>query len=163
MKIRCDIAQEQISIRRCHLLLVLLLLIEGIAIYHIAFIGWRGPGDFGSNKNYVPAVMIGVGRGFSDVEEETLESAPALKAFVNFETMSLDTNALPKDMPVVEANEAHKIYRYMLYTVGFFWRLFGVSWNVVRILCVVVLFLCAFLVYHLLFLIVFLKQELEFF
>jgi tetratricopeptide (TPR) repeat protein len=129
------------------LFLSLLILVQLVLIYFCAFVDWQGPGDFGGNYNYVPAVMIAAGKGLKDVEIALVEDIPALDQFIRFESMCLDPNLLPEDMPIIEANDLHRIYQYLLYTVGYLWRVFGISWNVLRVLLVFFLLCCATLIY----------------
>ena len=56
------IAWRPFCSQRKKLLLFLLIAAELAAVYLLAFENWQGPGDWGSNLGYLPAVMIAAGR-----------------------------------------------------------------------------------------------------
>jgi len=124
--------------------LALLIATEAVVIYFLAFENWKGPGDWGSNLGYLPAVMVAAGRGLTVTD---VNAIPELKSFIAYETTHFDVDLLPADLQVRDPGlEAHW-YQYLLYTVGYLWRVFGVSWNLVRGLTVLFLFLAGFFVY----------------
>lgn len=126
------------------MLLALLIAAELVTVYFLAFENWRGPGDWGSNLGYLPAVMIAAGRGLTVTD---VDAIPELKSFIAFETTHFDVSLLPEDLRVWDPDPETHWYQYLLYTVGYLWRVFGVSWNVVRGLTVLFLFLAGLCVY----------------
>lgn len=138
------IAWRPFCSQRKKLLLFLLIAAELAAVYLLAFENWQGPGDWGSNLGYLPAVMIAAGRGLTVTD---VDAIPELKSFIAFETTHFDVDLLPADLQVRDPGlEAHW-YQYLLYTVGYLWRVFGVSWNLVRGLTVLFLLLAGLCVY----------------
>ena len=126
------------------LVLALLIAAELVAVYFLAFENWQGPGDWGSNLGYLPAVMIAAGRGLTVTN---VDAIPELKSFIAFETDRFDVDLLPPDLQVWNPDVETRWYQYLLYTVGYLWRVFGVSWNMVRGLTVFFLLLAGLCVY----------------
>ena len=118
-----DTARPKMNRRRYQLLIMFLICLQCLLIYLFAFKDWRGPGDFGGNYNYIPAVMLAAGKGFTDIEMNSVGDIPELDRFIRFESMQMDPSLLPEDMPIIEANDLHRIYQYLLYTVGYLWGL----------------------------------------
>ena len=92
---------------------------------------------------YGPAVMLAAGRGFY---QPALSASPALGEFLRNERDSLDVAELPPNLPE-EENTVSSYHRYLLYTVAFFWRLYGISWTSLEPLCALLLALCGVAVY----------------
>ncbi len=130
------------------LLLTAWILFQGVLVYHFAFQDWTGPGDFGNNINYIPAILIGAGRGFKELDIDTIRTEPALNTFIEYKAQSLDVSSLPENLPTKKPSYETRTYQYLYYTVGFLWRLFGIRWNVVRVLIVFCFFLTCLVVYR---------------
>lgn len=92
---------------------------------------------------YGPAVMLACGRGFYQPD---LAFSPPLGEFLRNERETLSPDVLPKHLPEAE-NSVSSYHRYLLYTVAFFWRLYGISWAGLEPLCAILLGICAFAVY----------------
>jgi hypothetical protein len=86
-----------------------------------------------SNDLYIPAVAFAVGWGFQNFDSNEV---PQVREFLNSGLGVLETPlAPPKEFRDWEPYE--KYNRYLIYTVGVLWRIFGISWEVARALHVV--------------------------
>ncbi len=121
-----------------------LLTLQIFLLYFLAFEHWSGPSGTLSNELFLPSVMIAAGRGFSVVE---VDAVPELRAFMNYERRTFSLSEIPDDLPASYPNEPYQWHRYMIWTVGVLWRVFGVSWNVFRGFSLVFLFMAAAAVY----------------
>ncbi|NLN92294.1 MAG: hypothetical protein GX130_03160 [Candidatus Hydrogenedens sp.] len=74
---------------------------------------------------YGPAVMIAAGHGFINPDRSEY---PELWAFLKGDQQSFCTDQLPADIKTIGSSVAF-YHRYLLYAVGLFWRIFGVSWR----------------------------------
>ena len=74
---------------------------------------------------YGPSVMLALGRGF--IEPDLLEY-PGLRVFLRGEIESLPPDAVPAQV-LENPSPVASYHRYLVYTVAFFWRLFGISWT----------------------------------
>jgi len=119
-------------------------LLQGILLYQRVFSEWEGPIGTISTESYVPAIMIAGGRGFHLVD---VDSVPGLRSFLDYDSTQFDTEAIPQDVVLEAPTRGYQWLRYMLYTVGYIWRIFGVSWNVLAILLLVMLFISSLAVY----------------
>ena len=79
-------------------------------------------------KWFGPAVMFASGRGFINPDPTC---APALKDFLETRRQSLDPAEIPGDIPVRGLSLFHRATRYLLLTVGLWWRIVGISWPAV--------------------------------
>ena len=118
--------------------------IQGWMIYHRVFPTWQGPIGTLGKESLLPAVLIGAGRGFAVID---IDSVPELRAFMNYETTSFDAGAIPDDAELEYPNLVYQWHRYVLYTVGYTWRIFGISWNGVAGILLVMLLTSAMAVY----------------
>ena len=73
-----------------------------------------------------PAVMVALGKGYSN---PILEEVPAIDDFVARRCTVLDTSSLPMEIPTRELTRYQREWYYLLYTMGLYWRVFGVSWD----------------------------------
>lgn len=92
---------------------------------------------------YGPAVMMACGRGFYQPD---LGFSPTLRQFLRNERESLSPADLPENLPE-EANSVSSYHRYLLYTVAFFWKIYGISWSALEPLCAILLGICAIAIY----------------
>ncbi|HOH28940.1 MAG TPA: hypothetical protein PLC40_04645 [Candidatus Hydrogenedentes bacterium] len=120
------------------------ILLQGLLFYHRHFTDWRGPVGTVSNETFVPAIMIAAGRGFYVTD---IDAVPGLRAFVNYESARFDVAAIPQEAALESPGRGYQWLRYMLYTVGYIWKIFGVSWKSLAILILVMLGISAFAVY----------------
>lgn len=121
-----------------------LVLLQGFLLYQRIFHDWKGPVGTISNETFVPAVMIAAGRGFYVTD---IDAVPGLRAFVDYKSARFDVVAIPKDAVLESPGRGYQWLRYMLYTVGYIWKIFGVSWKALAILTLVMLSVSAFAVY----------------
>ena len=78
-------------------------------------------------QNYFePAVMIGCGKGFVVARPQV----PAMVPFLRQQVDHFSCAAIPPDAPLT-ADEVFQqgSWRYLMLSVGYTWRLFGVSWS----------------------------------
>lgn len=77
-----------------------------------------------------PAIFFaaGLGMGTADIRE-----LPELDAFIYHKASSFDTRTIPKDIKVIPLKTAFELtHIYYIYTIGWIWRILGVSvWGVV--------------------------------
>jgi hypothetical protein len=74
---------------------------------------------------FEPAVMIACGRGFVAAQSRP----PALEDFLNRRRDSFDCRDLPGDLHVGREYLFQGAWIYLLTTVGWSWRLLGISWS----------------------------------
>lgn len=119
-------------------------LLQGFLLYQRFFHDWKGPVGTISNETFVPAIMIAAGRGFYVTN---IDAVPGLRAFVDYQSARFDVAAIPREVVLESPGRGYQWLRYMLYTVGYIWKIFGVSWNVMAILILIMLCVSAFAVY----------------
>lgn len=120
------------------------ILLQGILLYHRYFYDWKGPVGTLSNETFVPAVMIAAGRGFHVTD---IDAVPGLRAFVDYQSARFDVAAIPQEVALEAPGRGYQWLRYMLYTVGYIWRMFGVSWKALAILTLLMLLISSIAVY----------------
>ena len=98
--------------------------VQGIALYYRVFSDWKGPVGTISNETFVPAIMIAAGRGFYVTD---IDAVPGLRAFVDYQSAHFDVAAIPQEAALESPGRGYQWLRYMLYTVGYIWKIFGVS------------------------------------
>jgi len=123
---------------------VALLLAVSIAAGVRELSGWSGPAGTLSNNLFIPSVVLASGRGFANVD---VARVPNLRAFLDFEQPEFHPGDLPHTLPEVPLDTPQLYCRYLLYTVGVVWRVFGISWDALKILCITLLVWCTFTVY----------------
>lgn len=77
-------------------------------------------GQFGA------AVMMACGRGYVDPDDSTL---PALRAFLQIERDRLSCSDLPEKLATLPLTPMQRAFRYLMSTVAWTWRVFGLSWS----------------------------------
>lgn len=89
---------------------------------------WReaGRAQIFYQQYFEPAITIACGRGF----ESAMAMPAPVEAFVSLQTDRLDCAQLPAD-PQLKPDDAVYQYAwfYLMWTVGLFWKVFGVSWS----------------------------------
>lgn len=111
-------------------------------------------GEF--SPNLVTAVMIATGRGFvepfdGDGAQALYPDAPVLSQFLRREIQHI----APEDIPSTLQTCAPRVnweyrHRYLLYTVGMLWRIFGISWHIVTVFRIFLYCLTMVLIFFLL-------------
>jgi hypothetical protein len=103
------------------------LLVLGAAVGLDACSRFRGTPHFYQDQ-FGPAVMVAAGRGFVSLD---LKSAPAVAEFLLLRRSKLDPTDIPADVRTSRPNQFHHATRYLLLTVGYWWRIAGISWTAV--------------------------------
>lgn len=75
---------------------------------------------------FEPALMIACGRGFVIAQGPT---PAAIVDFVEQRSDRFDCALLPADLPVTSRNLYQYAWFYLMWMVGLFWKVFGVSWS----------------------------------
>lgn len=79
---------------------------------------------------FSPAVMLAAGRGF--VTPVPLET-PGLADFLLQRSLTFDSTALPESVPTWHLSSFCQTHRYLLYAVALVWKLFGISWESIKL------------------------------
>ncbi|MCX8064376.1 MAG: hypothetical protein N3G21_04310 [Candidatus Hydrogenedentes bacterium] len=90
---------------------------------------WHGPGGSITTDLYIPSVMFACGHGLVNVNPSEI---PHLRAFLEFAEQTFSGEYIPEDVKYLELDGYQSCHLYLVYTVGIIWRLFGVSWEVLR-------------------------------
>lgn len=80
------------------------------------------------NKYLSPAVMFALGHGLVGAEGSGAES---MNRFLRMETRELKPWETPQGITTRALNQFERLHRYMLVTIGWFWRTFGVAWHTI--------------------------------
>jgi tetratricopeptide (TPR) repeat protein len=125
-----------------HIFVLLILLIAGVFGFHHQY-----ETEMPSAVGYPLQVsaMIAAGKGFVEPvfsgDPTNIEQAPELGRFLREEREALPFSAIPPDLETRKPGYFWVYYhQHMYYTIGWLWRVFGISWEAVRALRV--LFLC---------------------
>jgi len=94
-----------------------------------------------------PAAMLACGEGFTMPSPERV---PGLDRFLALQILKLEPHTRVSGVPAQKAHGWYARHRYLLYTLGAAWRLFGIDWHVLKALLVALLCISAALVYGLL-------------
>jgi hypothetical protein len=91
---------------------------------------WRDAGrpQVFYQQYFEPALMIACGRGF----DSAMQMAPPVEAFVQQRTDAFDCAQLPPAIDFQHRPPAatyQYAWFYLMWTVGLFWKVFGVSWS----------------------------------
>jgi len=122
------------------LLLLLIAASAGVAAHCLFFTcepDWLRREYAGYLAPFSAPLMVACGKGL--VEPASLEAA-GLNEFLEQSSMRFLPSELPQDFPTRQAPNWVQRHQYFLYTVGIAWRLFGISWNVLKVL--LILFFC---------------------
>jgi len=97
--------------------------------------GWNGPALTLTNELYIPAALFAQGRGFI---QPPLDELPGLREFLYFQNESREwkPESLPETFSKTEMDTYERYHRYLIYSMGVVWRLFGVSWDAAKILVI---------------------------
>lgn len=111
---------------------------EGICVVLIAVLAWwwgahsvaqfraAGRPQVFYQDYFEPAVMAACGRGFVSA----VHMPAALEAFVRQRTDAFDCGQLLDDIPLKPAELVHqRAWFYLMWTVGLYWKVAGVSWS----------------------------------
>ncbi len=95
---------------------------------------WHGPAGSLSNELYIPSAMMACGKGFVNVRPDDV---PGLRAFLDFRSPSWSPPSVLPQAAEKKLDAFQKYHRYLLYATGVTWRLFGISWDSMKILIAV--------------------------
>lgn len=131
----------------CCLAVFLIMTAVVVGLYHLHIVpevlhapSWYGLQPGLASPNLACSVMVATGRGFvvpseGDSAAAQYPGAPELSQFLRQERTHLSPDQIPADLrtckPFIDWEYRH---RYLLYTVGLLWRVFGISWQVVTAL-----------------------------
>ena len=101
-----------------------------------------------SSSFYAGAMTVAAGRP-GGLQGFVTPSPPEIQAFMNMETMTLDPSHL--DSPDITRNmgDWEREHRYLLLAIGWFWRIFGISWNGLKVFLIIGLAISGVLAYFL--------------
>lgn len=131
----------------CCLVASLVVTAVSVGVYHLYIVpevlhkpSWYGLQPGMASPNFACAVMVATGRGFvvpaeGDSAAAQYPGAPELSRFLRQECTHLSPDQIPEDFPTCKPFiDWEYRHRYLLYTVGLLWRVFGLSWHVVTAL-----------------------------
>lgn len=122
------------------------LIAAAIAHGHFKSVGARDFNERNYTGWYAPSALYAAGHGWQNV---ALDRAPVLNEFLLGQTETLDAARL--DPPATMNWTAYQTcHRYLVYSVGLVWRLFGISWESIEWYQTAVFALSALLLYALL-------------
>ena len=105
---------------------------------------WLGPGGSLSNELYLPAIMMNAGHGFTLTDTQAV---PELRAFLDYATTSFDVGCLPDDIVILPPEPVNCYHKNLIWVAALTWRIFGISWDAIKISLVIFLFISALLVF----------------
>jgi len=80
-------------------------------------------------------VMFAAGRGMKNVDVGMI---PELAAFYRSDASSFDPSLIPEDYEGFPLNGSYAyMHFYLLYAIGWAWRLFGISFHSIHLLCII--------------------------
>lgn len=91
-----------------------------------------------------PAIFWAAGHGLGTTD---VEKIPGLSEFIYGETDSFDISKIPDDVTLLPVSSPVLSHIYYVYTVGWMWRLFGVSKDTLILLLVVLRLVCVVCAY----------------
>jgi len=128
----------------CFLVAFLIVTAVFVGLYHLYIVpevlhvsSWYGLQPGQASPNLACAAMIATGRGFvvpseGDSAAAQYPGAPELSRFLRQESTRLSPEQIPEDLPTcIPFIDWEYRHRYLLYTVGLLWRVFGISWHVI--------------------------------
>lgn len=116
-------------VREC--LVVALLLVASAHAGFVMLRDWHGPALTLTNELYVPAALFAQGRGFVN---PPLDELPGLREFLYWQgdATAWSPESLPETFSSTELDTYQRYHRYLIYGMGFTWRLLGVSWDAAK-------------------------------
>jgi hypothetical protein len=129
----------------CLALLVVLTVWAGFAKLR----DWNGPAFTLTNELYVPSAMFAAGRGFVN---PPVDEIPGLRDFLYLRNgvTRFDTAQLPAQITEAPLDTYQRYHRYLVYAMGWVWRITGISWDSAKLLAVGQYLCCALMGYGLL-------------
>ncbi|GEM_PF-1697429 len=111
------------------ILLILILVFLSVLISENSLRNWKGPGGSITTDLYIPSIMFASGKGFINVNPKEV---PHLREFLDFNEQTFLPEYVPSDIHLQNLDIYQQYHRYLIYTVGIIWRIFGISWEVLR-------------------------------
>lgn len=111
------------------LILILFLIIFSVILSEKFLRDWHGPGGSISSDLYIPSILFACGKGFVNTNPSEV---PHLRSFLDFNEQTFSPSYIPSEFQAQEMDTYQQYHRYLIYTVGMVWRIFGVSWEVLR-------------------------------
>ncbi len=96
---------------------------------------WKGPAFTLTNELYVPSVMFAAGRGFIN---PPVDEVPGLRDFLYLQegVHRFDPAQIPDNVTPAPMDTYQRYHRYLVYAMGWVWRLTGISWDTAKLLAV---------------------------
>ena len=126
------------------LILILFLIIFSVILSEKFLRDWHGPGGSISTDLYIPSILFACGKGFVNTNPSDI---PHLRSFLDFNEQTFSPEYIPSQFQAQEMDTYQQYHRYLIYTVGIVWRIFGVSWEVLRWFLVFLYVLTVLIVY----------------
>jgi hypothetical protein len=108
--------------------LIAAVLFLGAACVGVAYVATWGSYGFFYQREYGVAVMVALGKGYQNPDPGDI---PGLKEFIAGTTRRLPMQEIPSAIKTQPLTQLQYRERYLLYTVGTLWRLFGISWDAI--------------------------------
>lgn len=110
---------------------------------------WRGPAYTLTNELYVPSAMFAKGRGFI---RPPVDEVPELREFLYPASGDAAWNpeSIPETFSQTNWDTYERYHRYLIYSMGIVWWIFGVSWGSAKVLALGLYIASALQVYVLL-------------
>ena len=100
------------------------------AVYLFAYVDVIGPSYGPETDWFSPSIMYACGKGLiCPINWEV----PGLMDFLAQKTVSFDASRVPVEVPTWDLSPFCQCHRYLLYAVGVTWRLFGISWQSIKL------------------------------
>jgi len=115
--------------RRVDLGIAVSLFLTGMVTGLLYCLFYAGTAEY-YQKWFGPAVMLASGQGFVN---PNLTGAPAIQEFLDRRRTRLSPEDIRPDTPIVPLTGDQKVHRYLLLSVGSWWRLSGISWRQVAV------------------------------
>lgn len=106
--------------------------------------GWHGPAGSLTNDLFIPAIMMNAGEGFCNVDPNSI---PGMRAFLDFQSDSFEVHQVPSEVETTVLHPYQEFHRYLIYTVAATWRLWGITWDSIKLLLLAYLFLSCLAIY----------------
>ena len=138
---RTDTGRTQRLLSDAALLVLLTAASAGVAAFCLFVLcepDWLRRDHAGYLAPFSAPLMLACGKG---LVEPVSREAPGLNEFLQQRSLRFLPSQLPKDFPTTEPGDWVQQHRYFFYVVGIAWRVFGISWTVLKVL--LILFFCS--------------------
>ena len=124
---------KKINIRgiNCWIILFLIVISSIVAYFHLTLRVKTIGKDYRFEHEWlVNAISVACGQGFTTPVAPYPEN---MRLFLEQKTDAMNKTDLPKDWKRWDNSPFVKTHRYLITSIGFFWRLFGIRWSVLKI------------------------------